>query len=192
MNTSIVDLMLTEEDFIPKYQIYCDMDGVLTNFDDRFITLLKKYGKDYYSKDIIQQVNTPDDFQKLEGKSEFWKFIDEYMGPDFWSGMEWMPRGESLWKFIVPYNPKILTSPSRNNASKLGKRLWVSENLTSNPEIIFSNKKEEFAKENSILIDDKPSNLSSWKEKGGIAIPCVNGNTASVIKTLKEDYGYGK
>ena len=192
MKTSIVELMLTEADFVPKYQIYCDMDGVLTDFDHRFITLLKKYGKDYYSKEIVNQVHSPKDFEKLEGKSEFWKFIDGYMGPDFWSGMSWMPGGGFLWKFISPYSPKIITSPSMDSGSKLGKRLWVSENLTSNPEIIFSNKKEEFANENSILIDDKPSNLSAWEAKGGIAIPCINGDSASVIKKLKEDYDYGK
>lgn len=192
---NLADLLLEESDFVPKYQIYCDMDGVLTDFEKRFVTLLRKEGPKYYSKATIAQVTRPKHFDKLEGTEEFWKFIDQYIGLEFWSEMEWMPNGKELWNFIQPYGPKLLTSPSRDNTSRLGKRLWVKENLVPAPEVLFrfGDAKSDFANENSILIDDKPSNLVAFAAKGGIAIECKDGDVSSVInKLIKLGYGKGE
>ena len=190
---SLSDLLLTEEDFTPKYQIYCDMDGVLTDFETRFLTLLRTEGPKYYSKELISKITRPKHFQKEEGDEEFWKFIDQHIGLEFWSDMEWMPQGQLLWDFIQPYNPKLLTSPSKDNTSRLGKRLWVKNNLTPAPEVLFrfGDAKADFANENSILIDDKPSNLAAFTAADGIAIECKKGDSISVINKLKE-LGYGR
>ena len=189
----LADLLLEESDFMPKYQIYCDMDGVLTDFEKRFVTLLQQEGPKYYSKATIAQVTRPKHFDKLEGTEEFWKFIDQYIGLEFWSEMEWMPNGRELWNFIQPYGPKLLTSPSRDNTSRLGKRLWVKENLVPAPEVLFrfGDAKSDFANENAILIDDKPSNLAAFAAKGGIALEVKDGEIQSVINKLKE-LGYGR
>jgi hypothetical protein len=189
----LADLLLEESDFMPKYQIYCDMDGVLTDFEKRFVTLLQQEGPKYYSKATIAQVTRPKHFDKLEGTEEFWKFIDQYIGLEFWSEMEWMPNGRELWNFIQPYGPKLLTSPSRDNTSRLGKRLWVKENLVPAPEVLFrfGDAKSDFANENAILIDDKPSNLAAFSAKGGIAIEVKDGEIQSVINKLKQ-LGYGR
>ena len=189
----LADLLLEESDFTPKYQIYCDMDGVLTDFETRFVTLLQQEGPKYYSKAVIAQVTRPKHFDKLEGTEEFWKFIDQYIGLEFWSGMEWMPNGRELWNFIQPYGPKLLTSPSEDNTSRLGKRLWVKENLTPAPEVLFrfGDAKSDFANENAILIEDKPSNLEAFASKGGIALEVKDGEIQSVINALRE-LGYGR
>ena len=189
----LTDLLLTEEDFTPKYQIYCDMDGVLTDFELRFIEMLKKEGKKYYSKEELADITRPKHFEKKFGQDEFWKFIDS-LGEEFWSGMNWMPNGQALWKFISPYNPKILSSPSKDSSSRLGKRLWITSHLSPPPdEIIFaqSHKKQKYATPESILIDDKPSNIEEWAAKGGIALEVKDGEIQSVINKLKE-LGYGR
>lgn len=190
---NLVELLLEESDFVPKYQIYCDMDGVLTDFEKRFVTLLQQEGPKYYSKATIAQVTRPKHFDKLEGTEEFWKFIDQYIGLEFWSKMEWMPNGRELWNFIQPYGPKLLTSPSEDNTSRLGKRLWVKENLVPAPEVLFrfGDAKSDFANQKAILIDDKPSNLQAFTAKGGIALEVKDGEIQSVINTLKE-LGYGR
>jgi hypothetical protein len=190
---NLADLLLEESDFMPKYQIYCDMDGVLTDFEKRFVTLLQQEGPKYYSKATIAQVTRPKHFDKLEGTEEFWKFIDQHIGLEFWSEMPWMPQGQVLWDFIQPYGPKLLTSPSEDNTSRLGKRLWVRNHLSPAPEVIFrfGDAKSDFANENSILIDDKPSNLVAFASKGGIAIECKDGDVSSVINELRK-LGYGK
>jgi hypothetical protein len=189
---SLVELLLTEEDLNSQYQIYCDMDGVLTNFEGRFRDMLKEVGKKYYSKEELEGITRPKHFEKKFGQGEFWKLIDE-QGEDFWAGMEWMPNGQALWDFISPYNPNILSSPSKDNSSRLGKRMWIRQNLSPAPkEIIFekAEDKQQHAALNHILIDDKPSNISEWKAKGGIALEVKDGNIEPVIKALKE-LGYG-
>ena len=189
----LADLILTEEDFKPKYQIYCDMDGVLTDFEKRFVSLLKQEGPKYYSKEVINQVTRPKHFEAIEGAKEFWNFIDNHIGLEFWSEMEWMPNGKQLWNFIEQYTPVILTSPSRQNSSRLGKRIWVKEHLPSTPkvEFRFGASKSDFANENAILIDDKPSNLEAFASKGGIALEVKDGEIQSVINKLKQ-LGYGR
>lgn len=189
---SLINLLLTEEDLNPKYQIYCDMDGVLTNFEKRFIDILNQVGKKYYSKKELEGITRPKDFEKKFSQDEFWKLIDE-QGEDFWAGMEWMPNGQALWDFISPYNPNILSSPSKDNSSRLGKRMWIKQNLSPAPKkIIFkkSEEKQQYAAPNHILIDDKPSNISEWEAAGGIALRVKKGNIQPVIKVLKE-LGYG-
>jgi 5'(3')-deoxyribonucleotidase len=190
---NLVDLLLEESDFMPKYQIYCDMDGVLTDFENRFVEMLRQEGPKYYSKEVINQVTRPKHFEKLEGETEFWNFIDNHLGLEFWSGMNWMPNGRQLWSFIQPYNPIILTSPSRQNTSRLGKRMWVKEHLVPAPpvEFRFGASKSDFANKKAILIDDRPSNLSAFSAKGGIALEVKDGEIQSVINKLKK-LGYGR
>ena len=192
MNTSIVDLLeaypLPEQKEVPPYKIYCDMDGVLTDFEKRFHEKLNEVGPDYYPMKDIQKVVKPKDFEKIFGMEEFWKFIDGVVGVGFWVGMDWMPQGRELWNFISPYNPQLLTSPSKNNTSRLGKNLWVKNNLSPKPRVNFaySADKQRYANENSILIDDKKSNIKEWIAKGGIAFRVKGGDIGPAIQGLKE------
>lgn len=177
MSKSLVDLLeaypLKEEKPKPPYKIYCDMDGVLTDFEKRFehFTGMK-----------------PNEYESKFGTEQFWHLIDTKIGVRFWVGMDWMPQGQKLWDFIKPYQPDLLTSPSRHDTSRLGKNLWVRNNLNPKPKTIFaySADKQRYSKENAILIDDKKSNINEWAAKGGIAIRCKDGNVDHVIEKLKE------
>lgn len=177
MSKSLVDLLeaypLKEEKPKPPYKIYCDMDGVLTNFEARFEHFAGMKPSEYESK---------------YGTEQFWHLIDTKIGVRFWVGMGWMPQGEKLWNFIAPYQPDILTSPSRHETSRLGKNLWVRNNVNPKPKVIFaySADKQRYSKENAILIDDKKSNINEWAAKGGIAIRCKDGNVDHVIEELKK------
>ena len=99
-----------------------------------------------------------------------------------------MPQGKKLWEFIKSYQPDLLTSPSRDNTSRLGKNLWARNNLNPKPKVIFaySADKQRYANENSILIDDKKSNINEWTANGGIAIRCKDGDVNHVIQKLQE------
>lgn len=189
---SLVELLLTQQDLTPQYQIYCDMDGVLTDFEKRFIDILTQQGRKYYSKQELQGITRPKHFKKKFGEGEFWKLIDD-QGEDFWAQMPWMANGQQLWDFISPYNPNILSSPSEDNSSRLGKRLWIRQNLSPPPKQIIFKKaehKHQYAAPNHILIDDKPSNISEWQAAGGIALEVKDGNIQPVIKALRH-LGYG-
>ena len=164
---------LREEKPKPPYKIYCDMDGVLTDFEERF---------EHFSG------MKPKEYENKYGTPAFWELIDVKVGIKFWAGMKFMPQGQQLWDFIKPYQPDLLTSPSRDNGSRLGKNIWVKNHLNPKPKTIFaySKDKQRYAKENAILIDDKKSNINEWASKGGIAIRCKDGDVNHVIEKLKE------
>lgn len=159
----------------PPYQIYCDMDGVLCNFRARF--------------EHFTGMN-PREYEDRFGKNQFWNLIDNEVGLVFWSKMEWTPMGKMLWNFIKPYNPQLLTSPSRANESRLGKNIWVKDNLNPQPKVNFRRAKEkhDFANENSILIDDREDTIERWNNAGGIGIhhPENTTNLTPILNKFKK------
>jgi hypothetical protein len=148
-----------QENMEDKYKIYLDMDGVIVDFDKRFTDLAGMGPREYESS---------------FGKEKFWDFIDSKEkggGVGFWVGMPWMPGGPELYNRVAQHNHALLSSPSRSESSKLGKRLWKKK-YTPNTDLILSlaaNKKN-YADGNSILIDDRESNIQQWREAGGIGI----------------------
>jgi hypothetical protein len=157
-----------------QYKIYCDMDGCITNFDKRF-------------KDLNPEKLSSSQYQTKYGLDKFWEFIDKDNKVKFWVGMSWMPDGKQLWDYIKKYEPTILSAPSRDPSSRLGKRLWIKNNIPGTPLILAAaNKKQNYSRKNSILIDDRPDNIEQWRSKGGIGILHVN--TENTIKQL-QSYG---
>jgi len=153
-----------------KYTIYCDMDGVLCDFDKRFME---------FSNGI-----PPSQYENEFGKKAFWELISK-KGVGFWVGIPWMPDGKQLWNYIKPHNPSLLSAPSREESSRLGKRLWVRNNIPGTKLILRqAEQKQEFANPNAILIDDRTSNIQQWRDKGGIGIMHTSAN--ETIKQLKE------
>lgn len=147
----------------PKLQIYCDMDGVLCNFDKRF---------EYYFDE------NPREYRNKWGKKAFDEKISE-AGIQFWAGMEWMPGGQELWSVISKYNPIILSSPGNFKSAEEGKKIWIEKHIGANQPAIFkqSGHKQEAIEgkdpaeiKRSILIDDHYTNILPWKEIGAIGI----------------------
>ena len=87
--------------------------------------------------------------------------------------------------YIKNYNPTLLSSPSRSNSSRMGKRIWRKRNLPSTKLVLAqAAKKQNYANPNSILIDDRESNIDQWVKAGGIGI--LHTDTTSTINKLKE------
>ena len=157
-----------EEDAKEKadYKIYCDMDGVIVDFDKGYEELTGTKAS----------FDTP--------KEEFWAPIQK-AGASFWIKLQWMPDGKKLWEFIKPYNPDLLSAPSRDESSKIGKFVWVKRNVPGTKLILRqAERKQEFATPNSILIDDRADNIQRWKDAGGIGI--VHTSAADTIQQLKD------
>ena len=154
----------------PKYKIFSDMDGVLTDFDASF----KK------ASDGI----APRDYEKKFGKDKFWELIDGG-GVGYWVGMPYMPDGERYWNYIKDYDVELLSSPSRSNTSRLGKRLWVRNNMPGvKLTLAQAYLKKNYAAPNHILIDDRKSNIDEWRAEGGIGI--LHTSAADTIQQLKK------
>lgn len=150
------------------YAIYCDMDGVLTDF----IRQWKEYSKSNLP---------PTEYEDKYGKNDFWNKIDSY-GVEYWMHMPWMPDGKTLWNYIKKYNPVILSAPSNKKESEEGKKFWVKENL-GNVKLILSQTKFEHAAKNRILIDDREDKINNWKLRGGIGI--LHSSAKNTIEELK-------
>jgi hypothetical protein len=157
-----------EEDAKEKadYKIYCDMDGVIVDFDKGYKELTGREAS----------FDTP--------KEEFWAPIQK-AGASFWIKLQWMPDGKKLWEFIKPYNPDLLSAPSRDESSKIGKFVWVKRNVPGTKLILRqAERKQEFATPNSILIDDRADNIQRWKDAGGVGI--LHTSAADTIQQLKD------
>jgi len=159
-----------KENINKEYTIYSDMDGVLVDFNERF----KRFSNGI----------PPTEYEQKFGKDKFWELVDG-TGVRFWVGMDWMSDGKQLWDYIKSYNPTLLSSPSRADHSKMGKRIWRQRNLPSTKLILArAANKQNYADPNSILIDDRESNIDQWIKAGGIGI--LHTDTASTINKLKE------
>lgn len=155
-----------------RYTIYCDMDGVLCDFDSQFEKYYNAHPRSLTNEELIKAIDAK--------------------GIEFWSEMEWMKGGKQIWSLISPYKPSLLTSPGKFKYAEEGKKIWVANNLTPQPSdiifaqarnkhIILSGKSPEEIS-NSILVDDYYPNVAPWKEVGGIV--AYNTPAGKAIRTL--------
>ena len=158
-----------EENEELKYQIYCDLDGVLADFE---LGYKKLTGVDLKGKFFSGE--------------DFWKPISK-AGVGFWVGLQWMPDGQRLWDYIKPFDPIILSAPSRDKSSRLGKALWVRNKIPGTKLLLrYAKLKQQLATPTSILIDDRADNINQWEAAGGIGILHTSAsNTIEQLKKLK-------
>ena len=151
------------------YIIYCDMDGVLVDFE-----------KGYYDLTGTSTKQFP------KGDNSFWQPISD-AGAEFWATLPWMPDGKELWNYIKKYNPNILSSPSQDPSSQIGKEAWLKMNLQGGYKKAYfygRANKQLFSDKNRILIDDLEQTIREWNAKGGIGI--LHTSAANTIKELKK------
>jgi hypothetical protein len=151
-----------------QYTIYCDMDGVLVDFDRGYQELT---GMTTQQADAI-------------GGDTFWEPLTQ-AGAKWWITLNWMPDGKQLWNYIKKYTPILLSAPSKQESSRLGKRVWVKRELPDVKLILRpASQKQQYASPTSILIDDRQKNIDQWEAAGGIGI--LHTSTANTIEQLKQ------
>ena len=150
-----------------EYKIYCDMDGVIVDFD-----------KGYEKLTGIKMTGI------FRSDPDFWDPINK-SGVKFWTDMDWMPDGRQLWNYIEKYKPVILSAPSNRDESRVGKQLWVHKELPGVQLYLrYAKHKIDFAEPNAVLIDDRIENIENWVNAGGIGIHHTS--TESTIHHLKK------
>jgi hypothetical protein len=156
---------------VPKIDtIFCDMDGVLTDFVGE---VNKKLG-------II-------DIPTNEGKW-LWDWYEEHgfleddvneiCTEDFWANLEWTKEGQNIWYSVPDIDIYFLSVPMKDaNATINGKKRWLARNLSYcnlhvrwNTPIISCLPKSLYAKPTTLLIDDKDENVDEFYKAGGNAI----------------------
>tara|TARA_R110000751_G_scaffold281000_1_gene383541 strand:- start:38 stop:607 length:570 start_codon:yes stop_codon:yes gene_type:complete len=185
---SIKLISLLEETINSQMTIFCDLDGVLVDFD-----------KGYEALTGVQTNHASN-----QGNQHFWNLYrdslknKEISARDYWENLPWMPDGPKLWNYISKYNPYVLTAPAvdftipkperykvSHNESMQGKTEWVKR-LDNMKKIYFaaSSFKQQYSGKNKILIDDRKSTIDAWNSKGGIGI--FHTSSDNTIKQLQE------
>ena len=137
--------------------VYLDMDGVLVNLE-----------KGAYKVHGANLGDVP--------KPDRWDKINEIK--DFWKNLEWMPGAESLWNFLKPYAPSIMSAWTKHDPNSAGgKADWLKAHVGKLPRsrvnLVMRADKKRFAKDGrtkqpNILVDDHPKNIGEWEANGGI------------------------
>jgi hypothetical protein len=145
-------------------KLFCDMDGVLCDFEGHYRSLFRK------------------DFG-MDDKERRWKNVDD---AKFWSTIPWMRDGKDLWLALSLFSPTILSAPTRERSSRLGKRQWCQRELGNVP-VILDKEKFKYAEPGAILIDDRSYNIDPWNAAGGIGI--LHTSTATTLHRLSQLIG---
>ena len=150
-------------------RIYCDMDGVLCDFE---------YAANRVTGQVWVGLRTGQDWGSIKKTK------------NFWSTLPWKSGGRQLWNYIKKFDPHILSAYTTEDPNcKPGKRRWLSNNigLSGNRiNLVRRSEKRNFAMDGrrpAILIDDYPKNISDFKSAGGIGI--IHSNTQTTISQLK-------
>lgn len=139
------------------YRVFVDLDGVLCDFDRAVRSI---FGR------------SPNELQPRE----MWSRLART--PGFYTNLPWMPDGRSLWEFVKPLDPIILTGLPRGKWAEPQKREWCRRELGEDVQVItcMAREKTEKAKEaiypgeRMLLIDDRESNGERWEAEGGTFI----------------------
>jgi len=171
-------------------KIYLDMDGVLADFFHEYAKLAgvpaDNFGKhDYRSIPPAKEDPT----------------LNKMVGTDFFARLPMFPTAPSLVQLVLSYVPdySICSSPLRGDHknSEHWKREWIKQHLSPQPnDIVITGTKETHAVNSdgspNILIDDRGTNISRWKARGGIGIKyqADEDSLDIVARGLAHAYGY--
>ena len=176
--------IIQEADSLPT--IYCDMDGVLTDFNQAIENMFK-------IPDTRTDINpmraagydNAKEWLKAPMSSQKWEPVTNY--GMFWPAMPWTKDGKLVWNYIKKFKPHILSAytPFDKNSRK-GKMLWIKRNLgisASNVHLVRRSEKKVYAKGN-VLIDDYGRNIKEWKKNKGI--PVKHKSASETISQLRK------
>lgn len=138
------------------------------------------------ANEVLRERGLPD-FAHAE-KDAKWEALRSV--PKFWANLDPMPDAMTLWRYIRPYNPYILSTPSKRMVTcKPEKIEWVHKHLGHVEKILLvpREEKQKYATTDgrpNLLIDDFSKNIDEWTANGGVGIRHIN--TMSTILQLKK------
>lgn len=151
-----------------QWKIYCDMDGVLADFDGHF--------ENHYG--VLPHL--------VEQKKEMWDKVKAIV--NYWLNIPWMRGGKTLWDYVSKHHyVVILSSPGDSDTERAirEKHEWLDREIGFCNRIFrLSERKHDLAGPNCVLIDDWGKNVQRWRDAGGIAIH--HQNAAQTIRELRE------
>lgn len=160
-------------------KIYLDMDGVIADFESRFVSL---YGEEAFYND--------------RSRKNFSTNWTDFVTSEQFKTLDWFPGGKELINYLNLLKEKygieteILSSsggPKYHKLVKEQKIAWLeSRGIDYKPNIVPGKSlKAQYATEDSVLIDDTPVVLEKFGDAGGKVILHTNfEETVNKLKTL--------
>ena len=93
-----------------RFDVFCDLDGVLVGFEAEIRKLFNGRGPD-----------------EIPNQGHMWAAISRH--PSFYADLPWTEDGRELWDAIKHLNPSILTGVPRTKKSRLEKATWCKREL---------------------------------------------------------------
>ena len=150
--------------------IFCDMDGVLVDFDEGY---KQKFGV----------------YPRTVERPKLWEIIINT--PNYWLDLQPHKDAHILITFLEKHGFEILTGLPHYGYDKaeIEKRAWIKKYIGEHIKVncCLSKDKQKYIKDRDILIDDWEPNIKRWTEAGGIGI--LHTSAEDTIQQLKK-YGY--
>lgn len=139
-------------------EIFCDLDGVLADFDAHADAL---FGRE----------------RRQWAPSRFWRAVADH--GQFFLTMPWLVEGLTLWSTFA-HKPTILTALPRTDQAKVQQQkvAWCLRELGPFVTVICvppERDKSEWCSPGAILIDDRERNCARWRAAGGVALHFAKG-----------------
>ena len=160
-----------EDGINTKYIIFCDLDGVLADFEQGV--------RNKFNKNVDEIKPTL-----------MWGVINR--SKTFFETLPWMPKGRELWAQIEQYNPIILTGVPPGSATASQQKIrWCQRELGPNIQVITcaTKDKSKYCLHSSILIDDRTDNLIAWNSLGGKFLLYDEEHLDSIIERIGRHMG---
>jgi len=137
------------------WQVFCDLDGVLADFD----------------RGVVERTGSkPNQFSR---RHRMWRSLAPPETKDFFSTLPPMRDASQLWTFLRPLSPAILTGAPSGDWAAPQKRKWCAEQLSLPAErvlVVDATDKALFSHPGAVLIDDYEKHRAPWEARGGIFI----------------------
>ena len=212
----IREAMRVKPEVVPETQIYCDMDGVLVDFETSVVTMLNdlldggepegKRSRIYFARFQALRDELGKKWRAKTGADLNIPVVRSFMfeaialAPAIvYAQMSPLPDGvDLLWPFLssTGHVVNLLSAPIHGRWKGMptagdGKRQWaeVLDPSPSNIIITPARQKAEHATTAgipNILIDDRASTVDAWNKAGGVAILHWPGDSAGTIRQLQE------
>lgn len=168
---NISEILTTEDP-----QVFCDLDGVLADFDTGAEKVLGKPMRW---------------FEENKQLDKAWEALEAH--PNFFGSLEFLPDATTLWNHILEYKPVILTGIPRGTWAAQQKQDWCKRMLGPDVPVITCASWEKAAKAcefvaggllGDILIDDHIKAKEDWVKVGGLFVHHTS--AASSITAFEE------
>lgn len=170
-----------------KPTLFLDMDGVLADFNVAAEYLLRASPKEHL--DAAQRGRWPDhEWRKIANEQHFYRNLPKMQIADELVNLALKFRNS------LDYDVKILTAiPHKNDMFEVfhDKIDWMHDNFGEHKLRVhfgpYSEDKQFHCQgPDDILVDDRTSNCSEWRSKGGIAVQVKPGNEQAALDELED------